>query len=29
MTIGCLLSNTLEAFRRAQARDEASAKENP
>ncbi len=28
MTIGCLLSNTLEAFRRAQARDRASAKEN-
>ncbi|OCJ66557.1 bifunctional methylenetetrahydrofolate dehydrogenase/methenyltetrahydrofolate cyclohydrolase [Agrobacterium tumefaciens] len=28
MTIGCLLSNTLEAFRRAQVRDAAAAKEN-
>ncbi|MGI0528318.1 bifunctional methylenetetrahydrofolate dehydrogenase/methenyltetrahydrofolate cyclohydrolase FolD [Rhizobium giardinii] len=28
MTIGCLLSNTLEAFRRAQARDAAAVKEN-
>lgn len=28
MTIACLLSNTLEAFRRAQVRDAAAAKEN-
>lgn len=28
MTIGCLLSNTLEAFRRAQARDADAVKEN-
>jgi methylenetetrahydrofolate dehydrogenase (NADP+)/methenyltetrahydrofolate cyclohydrolase len=28
MTIGCLLSNTLEAFRRAQARDATAVKEN-